>query len=247
MAKIRQIQKSQSNFNSSMDLSEESIMSRLNCHNVGRIIEFDLSTQLCTVEMLQIKQFNDQYITPAPLTEVPLIILGAGGANITLPDPVGTICLILFMDRNIDAFIETGETYTPDTARMHDFTDAVAISTIKTLVNPVQNYDTNALSLMHEKLINEVLNQSYIKIYPDSIEITNFQAETARGSIKVGEKINIGNTSKNLADLIQNFLTVCENITVVTNTGVLTPEVKQQFTDLKTQFEELLTNGISQS
>lgn len=247
MAKIQEIQKSQIGFNGTMNLAQNAIMSRLNCHNVGRIVEFDPATQLCTVEMLQIKQFNDQLITPAPLTEVPLIILGAGGANITLPDPVGTICLILFMDRNIDAFIETGETYTPDTARMHDFTDAVAISTIKTLVNPIQNYDTNALSLMHEKLINEVLNQSYIKIYPDSIEITNVQAETARGSIKVGEKINIGNASKNLANLIQSFLTVCENITVVTNTGVLSPEVKQQFTDLKTQFEELLTNGISQS
>lgn len=247
MAKIQEIQKSQIGFNAAMDIAQNAIMSRLNCHNVGRIVEFDPATQLCTVEMLQIKQFNDQYITPAPLTEVPLIILGAGGANITLPDPVGTVCLILFMDRNIDAFIETGETYTPDTARMHDFTDAVAISTIKTLVNPIQNYDTNALSLMHEKLINEVLNQSYIKIYPDSIEITNVQSETARGSIKVGEKINIGNSSKNLADLIQSFLTACENITVVTNTGVLTPEVKQQFTDLKTQFEELLTNGISQS
>ena len=133
-----------------MDLSEESIMSRLNCHNVGRIIEFDPATQLCTVEMLQIKQFNDQYITPAPLTEVPLIILGAGGANITLPDPVGTVCLILFMDRNIDAFIETGETYTPDTARMHDFTDAVAISTIKTLVNPIKDYDTETVTIQYQ-------------------------------------------------------------------------------------------------
>ena len=130
---------------------------------------------------------------------------------------------------------------------MHDFTDCVALTTFKTLVNPVKNYDTNAITLAHEKLIENVLNESYIKIYPDSIEITNVQSETARGSIKVGEKINIGNASKNLADLIQSFLTACENITVVTNTGVLTPEAKQAFTDLKTQFEELLTNGISQS
>ena len=247
MAKIRQIQKSQPTFNSSIFLSEESIMSRLNCHNVGRIVEFDPATQLCTVEMLQIKQFNNQLITPAPLTEVPLIILGAGGANITLPDPVGTICLILFMDRNIDAFIETGESYTPETTRMHDFTDCVALTTFKTLVNPVKNYDTNAITLAHEKLIENILNESYIKIYPNSIEITNVQSEATRGSIKVGEKINIGNTTQNLADLIQSFLTACENIAVVTNTGVLTPEAKQAFTDLKTQFEELLTNGISQS
>ena len=112
MAKIQEIQKSQIGFNGTMNLAQNAIMSRLNCHNVGRIVEFDPATQLCTVEMLQIKQFNNQLITPAPLTEVPLVILGAGGANITMPDPVGTICLLLFMDRNIDAFIETGERYT---------------------------------------------------------------------------------------------------------------------------------------
>lgn len=222
-------------------------MSRLNCHNVGRIVEFDPATQLCTVEMLQIKQFNNQLITPAPLTEVPLVILGAGGANITMPDPVGTICLLLFMDRNIDAFIETGERYTPDTGRMHDFTDCIALTTFKTLVNPIKDYDTNAITIAHEKLIEDVLNKSYIKIYPDNIQITNVKAEAAQGSIKVGEKINIGNASKNLADLIQSLLTACENVAVVTNTGVLTPQAKQAFTDLKTQFEELLTNGISQS
>lgn len=247
MAKIKQIQKSQINFNSVMGLSQDAIMSRLNCHNVGRITEFDPQTQLCTIEMLQIKQFNERAITPAPLTEVPLIIYGVNGAHITLPDPVGAICLLLFMDRNIDAFIETGEQYMPDTSRMHDFTDCVALTTFKTLVNPIQDYDTNSLTIAHEKLVEEVLNKSYIKIYPDSIQITNIQGETSRGSINVGEKINIANATKNLADLMQSFLTACENIAVVTNTGMLTTQAKQQFTDLKTQFEELLTNGISES
>ena len=122
MAKIRELHRNQVNFNDVMEIAQDAIMSRLNCHNIGRIIEFDKDTQTCTVELMQIKQFSNQLITPAPITQVPLIMLGAGGAYITMPNPVGTICLLLFLDRNMDNFMETGEQYVPDTTRMHDFT-----------------------------------------------------------------------------------------------------------------------------
>ena len=239
-AKIKQVEKSQINFNGVMALAQNAVMSRLNCHNIGKILEFDPATQRCTVQLMQVKLFNEQNITPVPITDIPLIILGAGNAHITMPDPVGTICLLLFMDRNIDAFLETGELYAPDTTRMHDFTDCVALTTFTTLANPMVDYDTEAITLIHQKIIEEVKKQSYIKIYPDRIELKNIQGEAAQGSISVGEKINIGNNTQNLADLIQAFLTACENIAVVTNTGVLTPAAKQAFTDLKSQFEELL-------
>ena len=39
---------------------------------------------------------------------------------------------------------------------------------------------------------------------------------------------------------MDSFLTACENIKVDPNSGILTPESKQQFTELKTQFKELL-------
>lgn len=246
MAKIRQIQKSQIGFNASMNIAQDAIMSRLNCHNIGRIVEFDSKTQLCTIELLQIKQFNDQNITPAPLTEVPLIIIGSGGGHITMPNPVGTICLLLFLDRNIDSFMETGERYMPETTRMHDFTDCVALTTFKTLVNPLEDYDENAITIIQEEIIDEVKSKSFIKVYPESIQIKTTKGDFVQGQILISEKLNLSNSSQNLADLIQSFLTACENIVTV-NGGALTPDSKQLFTDLKTQFEELLTNGISES
>ena len=162
MAKIRGVEKTQTDFNDIMIIAQDAIMSRLNCHNIGRIIEFDSATQTCTVEMMQIKQFNEQTFIPAPITQVPLIILGSGGGHITMPNPVGTICLLLFLDRNIDNFMETGEQYVPDTARMHDFTDAIALTTFTTLANPIQNYDENAISIFNEGLIEEVQKLSHL-------------------------------------------------------------------------------------
>lgn len=215
-------------------------MSRLNCHNIGRIIEFDPTNQLCTVELMQIKRFNDQYITPAPLTNVPLIIYGSGGGHITMPNPVGTICILLFMDRNIDAFLETGESYVPPTTRMHDFTDCIALTTFKTLANPLTEYDEKAVTIMNEEIVEGIKNKSYIKVYGDNVQIKTTQGEATSAAINVSNKINIENNLQNLADLIQGFLAACERIAVDPNSGALTPASKQLFTDLKLQFEELL-------
>lgn len=235
MAQIRQIEKAQINFNSVMQLSQDAIMARLNCHNIGKILEFNPATQTCSIQLMQIKQFNNRQITPTILTEVPLILYGAGGGHITMPDPTGTICVLLFMDRNIDAFLETGESYVPQTTRMHDFTDCIALTTFKTLVNPITDYDEKAVTIMNEEIIEEVKQKSFIKIYSQQILMQN----ALGGKISLTDKINIQNNQQNLANLVKSFLAACESITTV-NGGVLTPSSKQLFTDLKTQFEELL-------
>ena len=240
MTPIKQITKAQIDFNSVMELSQDAIMSRLNCHNIGRIIEFDPTNQLCTVELMQIKRFNDQYITPAPLTNVPLIIYGSGGGHITMPNPVGTICILLFMDRNIDAFLETGESYVPPTTRMHDFTDCIALTTFKTLANPLTEYDEKAVTIMNEEIVEEIKNKSYIKVYGDNVQIKTTQGEATSAAINVSNKINIENNLQNLSDLIQGFLAACEAITIDPRTMTLTDESRQLFTNLKVQFEELL-------
>lgn len=150
MAKVGNRQKTEYNFDRVLELAGDAVMARLNCHNVGKIIEFDPQTQTVTIEMMVIKQFNKRSYIPSLLMQVPLIIYGAGNAHITLPNPVGSICLVLFLDRNIDNFILTGEQYEPETGRMHDFSDCVALTTFKTLANPIANYDLSAVTIEHE-------------------------------------------------------------------------------------------------
>ncbi len=244
MAQPKLWQKSELNLEDIIKLSQTAVMSRLNCHNIGKIREFDPKTQLCTVELMQVKQFNNQFINPAPITEVPLIILGSGGGHITMPYPVGTICLLLFLDRNMDAFLETGERYSPETSRMHDFTDCVALTTFKTLANPLSEYDERAISIFNEEVIEGLKTNSYIKVYGNSVHLNvNIAGDEPSGSSMVlDDKVSISNTKQNLAALIQAFVTACENITTVADEsgGGLTPASKQAFTDLKTKFQELL-------
>ena len=226
-------------FNDVIARVQQTTMSRLNCHNIGKIIEFEPETQTCTIQLMQQEQLGDNIYTPAPLTEVPLILYGVDGAHITLPNPVGSICLVLFLDRNIDAFMRTGEIYTPETKRTHDYTDCVALTTFKTLVNPIENYDTEAISIIYDKLIEEVLYTSVIKNYGNSL-LFKVSTEEASAQIAIDDKINIQNTNQNLATLIQNLIATIKALIVDTNSGVVTSASQNALQTIADNFSELL-------
>ena len=241
---LPQIKKSQIGLNEVLSIQKDSIMESLNCHNIGRIVKFYPETQTADIQIMILKQIQGETIIPSILNNVPLIIYGAGGGHITLPDPIGTICLLFFMDRNMDSFILTNEMYAPRNPRMHDFTDCIALTTFKTLANPLTEYDEKAITIMNEEIVEEIKKTGFIKVYGGSVLIkTNIEGEEPAGAqIEVSDKINIQNTVQSLAALIQAFITACENITTVADEsgGGLSPESKQLFTDLKAKFEELL-------
>ena len=226
-------------FNDVIARVQQTTMSRLNCHNIGKIIEFEPETQTCTIQLMQQEQLGDNIYTPAPLTEVPLILYGIEGAYITLPNPVGSICLVLFLDRNIDAFMRTGEIYTPETKRTHDYTDCVALTTFKTLVNPIENYDTEAISIIYDKLIEEILYTSVIKNYGNGL-LLKVSTEETSAQIAIDDKINIQNTNQSLATLIQNLIATIKALTVNTNSGVVTPTSQNALQTVADNFSELL-------
>lgn len=242
--KLKEIEKSSIDFSDAMEIAQNAIMTRLNCHNIGKIIEFDADTQTCTVQLMVLKQFYNNIIEPAPITNVPLIMYGASNGFITLPNPVGSICLLMFLDRNSDKFLQTGEQYLPETTRTHDYTDCVAITTFSTLNNPIQNYDDTAISIIHNKIIEEVVYESVIKNYADSIllqstngtntakinlDIDNLGAiltsSVTNGvnttTLKLDNLITIQNSAQNLGALIQTLIQTIKGITI-TNSAVST-------------------------
>lgn len=239
MAKIRTVGKTPISLNDTMNLSQSAIMSRLNCHNIGKIIEFDKNTQTCTVQLMQLKQFGNNTYTPAPLTQVPLIIYGQGSGYITLPDPVGSICIVMFLDRNIDSFMQTGEMYTPDTTRMHDFSDCVALTTFTTLANPISSYDDTAITIQYQKLVEDVLYTAVIKNYGTNIKL-QVSTDENTSYFKVANKFKMTNTARDLATLIEELITATKGIVVSTSTGALTTASKTALTTVSDHFKELL-------
>lgn len=255
--------KSQVNIYEALEMLKKNILYSLNCLNIGKIISFNAQNQTAEIELMQVKEFGGNFYSNTVLSEVPVFIYGTADAQITLPDLTGTICLVLTFDRNIDAFMQTGESYHPSTARVHNLTDSIALTTFFSFNKPVQNYDTEAITLIYNKIIEEIIYISFIKNTGNTVVLQTKSEEeqdgetvvnistlnvtpaaitgstSTGGKIELTEKINIQNSTQNLAVLIQNFIAACESITTV-NGGALTPASKQLFTDLKTQFEGLL-------
>lgn len=247
---IKQIQKSQIDRNQLLELTQEAVMSKLNCHNIGKILEFDYATQTATIQIQQIKVFKNSYITPTVLTQVPVVIYGSKNAHITMPDLVGTTCILLFMDRNIDNYISTNEMYTPNTTRTHDITDCIALTTFKTLIDKINNYEPNAVNIAYKKIIEEILYDATIKNFGNKIELKANKTENDETTSSIitetstnitltsGGKIKLNNSEKNLATLIQSLINTIKNITITE--AAVSDSSKMALTSVAAEFSQLL-------
>lgn len=207
--------------NDVLEQVKSNIFSTLNCHNIGRIIEYNAETNTATIETMVLRKFYNEILQPSLIMDVPILTFGTKNARITMPNPVGCYVVLLFMDKNIDNFLETGEQHLSPTDRTHSISDCVALLTIDSSVDEQPLYDDNALTLSNKGIIEDVEYQTFIKVKPNTVSIEN--------------------NKQNLSDLINSFLVACEEIETVTNSGVLTADSKKKFTDLKEQFKELLS------
>jgi hypothetical protein len=239
----RQVSKTNPTLEYTLSVVQQAVMSNLNCNNIGRIVKFYPETFTADVELMQQKQFyNTNYAAPY-LVDVPVIVIGGTNSGITMPDYESCYCHLAFMDRNIDAWYETGEAYAPDDARMHDFSDAVAFVGLHSLQNPVANYEHGILNIWNgteNGSCKVQLKQNSFNVNVTSSPTEGEEEDAVNSTFTIDDKFKMANASQDLLTLITNLLTVCENIAVTPNTGVITPQSKQAFTDLKTTFAELL-------
>lgn len=159
MANIQQIQVNTSEIQR-LEQIKDWILSIMNCSQVGKISAFRMvpidpekpelgSVPTVDVELLVKRQtiINDAITDYPLLVDLPLIWPGAGDGDLTFPDPTGSTCLVLFADRDIDKWFETGESYRPNSGRMHNLSDGFAILRPRSLKNPMFNYDSAATTL----------------------------------------------------------------------------------------------------
>lgn len=177
-----------------LDLWRKQILLDFNCHHIGTIQSFNSVNQTVTVTINYTKTRFEQDPTTGLynpvqenypiLTECPLVILGGGNANLTFPISPGDECLLLFNDRNIDTWFQTGLTAPVATFRLHSISDAVALVGLRSFSNFLDNYDTTRAVLSNGTTMVGV-SQS---------------------------KVKIANDSTTLNTLLQNILTQLENL-----------------------------------
>lgn len=117
----------------------------------GRIESFDPETQLARVKPL----IHETHETPggeatAPLpivSDVPVQFPGGGGFVVTFPVAAGDPCWLVFADRALDAWLQSGRDGEPVDLRRHALSDAVAILGVRSRAGALAEFDAGGARL----------------------------------------------------------------------------------------------------
>ena len=134
-----------------MEQLEDRIKTTINCISIGTITSFDPDTQTAEVR-LNYKKLNlyDGTIKDyQPLLQCPVIVLGGGEGYISFPISSGDTCIVLFCDREIDTWIANGGVNPPQSNRVHDMNDAIALVGIRNSQNAITDYSENGIKISY--------------------------------------------------------------------------------------------------
>lgn len=170
MSKTSSSQLERSDLRKLIDLAKAESKREINCHAVGTIIAFDAATATANITLnykkilkqrnaINLKEYTDVVVDYPVLVRCPVTIMNGGGAYTTYPIAAGDSCLVLFCDRDIDAWFEFGSTQSPpNSERMHDLSDGVAIVGVYALNRAVSNYSTTSVKTVFGRVIAEFTN-----------------------------------------------------------------------------------------
>lgn len=139
-----------------LDLHKKEIMLNLNCHAIATIQSFNSTKQTVTATVNYKKTFftfNEVTKTYTPvyvdyplLIDCPVVIMSGGDGALTFPIASGDECLILFNDRDMDNWFQSGQPGPVSTPRLHSFSDGVALIGVRSM-NRVLTYDATRVVL----------------------------------------------------------------------------------------------------
>lgn len=124
----------------------------MNCIKVGKIKDFDSSSQTASVELIiskviDISSDGTKSVRKLPLlVEVPVFVLGGLDSYLQVPVVADSPCIVVFNDDDLDNWLVNDQT-TPDTTRKHDLSDAIAIIGIKNSTQERTDFDGEGFKL----------------------------------------------------------------------------------------------------
>lgn len=144
-----------------LDRLAQTIKAEINCVSIGTIKSFDADGQTATISINYKRivkgvvdagggQSTDRVIDYPLLINCPVVVMTGGTGGITFPIAAGDTCIVLFCDRDIDAWYDTGVTSSvPNSERMHNLSDGIAIVGIRSKANPIASYEAGKVKVFN--------------------------------------------------------------------------------------------------
>lgn len=116
----------------------------------GSVIAFDPPTQLAQIQIgIQRVDIDGKAVTPPPIIDCPVFFAGDGYVMETQIDP-GCEGLIVFSQRCIDGWVNTGGCAVNPLSRFHDMADALFIPGFRPMTKVVSNFSNNGIKLRNK-------------------------------------------------------------------------------------------------
>lgn len=170
------------------------LLRELNCAKIGSISSYDPATRTAKINiLLKRKTATGVTIDYPVLLDVPVVTMQGGGAALQFPISSGDNCLVIFSDRNIDGWYETGSAQPPYTSRAHDIADGIAIVGLNSLVSNLPAGSNDETKLLY--------GDGFFSIKDD--------------------KVSLGNTTQDLLAAMIGFIDVLKSLSTVPGGGPL--------------------------
>jgi len=137
---------------------KQEVKSEINSCMVGIIEDFDADEQTASISVAfkkVLKEVNqtesdnasDKIVEYPLLVRCPVVFINGGDSYLTFPIAKGDECLIFFCDKDIDGWFSSGTILPPNSERIHDLSDGIALVGIKSLKHSLSDYSTAAVKL----------------------------------------------------------------------------------------------------
>lgn len=177
-----------------------------NCHTIGKIINFYPLTQTADISINFIKIIiNDpspNVAVPYPnLVNCPVVIMSGGGGALTFPISPGDDCLVMFNDRDFDAWYQSGQITLPNSNRIHDLSDGIALVGINSLATSLTDYLANGVQLRYKTSSATLIETAAALIQGDN-------------TVSVEDRVKIAVGLQTLADALDDLCTALISATI---------------------------------
>lgn len=143
----------------------DSVSTQMRVAMPGIIQSFDPDAVTCTVEVALRGIVGDGSTELKPLVDVPVIFPRGGGCTLTFPVKEGDECLLIFADRCIDFWWQSGGVQETVDPRQHDLSDAFAIVGPQSQAQKISGISTGATQLRSDD------GSTYFELNPTTQQI----------------------------------------------------------------------------
>lgn len=113
----------------------------------GTVESFDAETVTATIQLGILGLSDGESTALSVLNDVPVSFPRGGGCSLTFPVEKGDECLVIFADRSIDFWWQSGGIQEPVDDRMHDLSDAFCIVGPQSQAKKISGISTSAVEL----------------------------------------------------------------------------------------------------